>query len=46
MQSKKQVRKKIGCDEYVEDQLNVASKNLAKYLFDEKLVKNIWIFVP
>ena len=31
-----QPEKKTGCDEYVEDQLNVANKNLAKYLFDEK----------
>ena len=46
MQSQKQLRTKTGDDEYVEDQLNVASKNLAKHLFDEKLVKNIWIFVP
>ena len=30
------IRKKTGCDENVEDQLNVASKNLAKYSFDDK----------
>ena len=30
------IRKKTGCDEYPENQLNVASKNLAKYPFDEK----------
>ena len=29
------IRKGTGCDEYVEDQLNVASKNFAKYLFDD-----------
>ena len=29
------IRKRTGCDEYVEDQLNVASKNFAKYLFDD-----------
>ena len=39
MQSQKQVRKTIGCDEYVEDQSNVAIKNLAKYLLDEKNCK-------
>ena len=39
-------QKKTGCDEYVEDQLNVANKNLFKYPFDEKYGKNIWqIFV-
>ena len=27
--------KKTGCDEYVEDQLNVANKKLAKYLFHD-----------
>ena len=27
--------KRTGCDEYVEDQLNVADKNFAKYLFDD-----------
>ena len=30
---------KTGCVDYVEDQLNVANKNLGKYLCDEK---NIW----
>ena len=34
------------CDEYGEDQLNVASKNLAKYLFDgkdsKKHLEDIW----
>ena len=30
------IRKKTECDEYVEDQLNVASKNIAKYPFDYK----------
>ena len=29
------IRKRAGCDEYVEDQLNVADKNFAKYLFDD-----------
>ena len=31
--------KKTGCDKYVQDQLNLTSKNLAKYLFDEKIGK-------
>ena len=31
-----QPEKKTGCDEYVEDQLNVANKNLTKYLFHDK----------
>ena len=35
MQSQKQLRKKTGCDEYVEDQLNVGNKNFAKYPFDD-----------
>ena len=30
------IGKKAGCDEYVEDQLNVASQNLAKYPCDDK----------
>ena len=34
--SRNLIRKKTGCDEYPENQLNVASKNLAKYPFDEK----------
>ena len=29
------IRKKTGCGEYVADQLNVAGKNFAKYLFDD-----------
>ena len=29
------IGKRTGRDEYVEDQLNVASKNFAKYLFDD-----------
>ena len=29
------IRKGTGCDEYVEDQLNVASKNFGKYMFDD-----------
>ena len=36
------IRKKTGCDEYLEDQLNMASKNCANYPFDEKDGKNIW----
>ena len=41
------IRKGTGCDEYVEDQLNVASKNFAKYLFDDTDGKDIWkIFAP
>ena len=31
--------KKTGCDIYVQDQLNLGNKNLAKYLFDEKIGK-------
>ena len=34
------IRKKTGCDEYLEDQLNVAGKNLAKYTLDEKDGRN------
>ena len=30
------IRRKAVCDEYVEDQLNVVSKSLAEYPFDEK----------
>ena len=30
------IGKETGCNEYVEDQLNVARKKLAKYPFDEK----------
>ena len=33
------IRKKTGCDKYLEDQLNMASINLAKYPFDEKYGK-------
>ena len=29
------IRRRTGCDGYVEDQLNVANKNFAKYLFDD-----------
>ena len=29
-------------DEYNEDQLNVADKNLTKYPLDDKIGKNIW----
>ena len=29
------IRKRTGCDEYVEDQLNVGNKNFTKYLFDD-----------
>ena len=32
-------QKKTGCDEYVDDQLNIASKNLPKYPFHEKYGK-------
>ena len=45
------IRKRTGCDEYVEDQLNVASKNFAKYLFDDTDGKRyllheglVWLF--
>ena len=31
-----QSEKKTGCDEYLVDQLKVASKNFAKYPFDDK----------
>ena len=42
-----QSEKKTRCDEYVENQLNVASKNFAKYVFVEKIGKNVWkIFAP
>ena len=34
--SSNSIRKETGCNKYVEDQLNVARKNLAKYPFDEK----------
>ena len=34
--SRNSIREKTGCDEYLEDQLNVASKNRIKYPFDEK----------
>ena len=34
--SSNSIRKKTGCDEYLEDQLNVTGKNLAKYTLDEK----------
>ena len=45
--SSNSIRKKTGCDEYLEDHLNVASKNLAKYPFDEKMVNFFWkIFAP
>ena len=37
-----QSEKKTGCDECVEDQLDVVSKNLPKYPFDEKYGRNIW----
>ena len=40
--SSNSIRKKTGCDEYLEDQLNVASKNCFNYPFDEKDGKNIW----
>ena len=30
------IRKKTGCDEYIEDELNVASKSLPKYSFHDK----------
>ena len=30
------IRKRTGCNEYVEDHLNVANKNFAKYLFDNR----------
>ena len=39
--------KKTGCDEYLEDQLNVASKELEKIRLMKNMVKNIWkIFAP
>ena len=34
--SSNSIRKETGCNKYVEDQLNVARKNLAKCPFDEK----------
>ena len=37
-----QSEKKTGCDEYVGDHLNVARKNLAKYVFVEQIGKNVW----
>ena len=49
--SSNSIRKKTGCDEYLEDQLNVAGKNLAKYTLDEKDGRNnledifLWAFV-
>ena len=30
------IRKRTGCDEYVEDQVNVGYKKNTKYLFDDR----------
>jgi len=41
------IRKTTGCDEYLEDQLKVASKELEKIRLMKNMVKNIWkIFAP